>query len=84
MLSPGVGRVVFPQQPGGFDVNRMAHREHAPHARLDQARRDGAEDRGLAHRGATARFEDDKRDGMARQKIAETTMATGDRPVEWP
>ena len=50
------------QQPRGLDVDGMAHGEHAADARLDQARRDGAEDGGLAHRGAAAGFEHDERD----------------------
>jgi len=60
------------QEPRGLDVHGVAHREHAPHARLNQPRGDRAENIRLPQGSGATGVEDDERNRIPRQQVAET------------
>ena len=59
------------QHPRRFDMHRMAHRQHAADACLNQPRCDRPEDSGLPHSGAAASFQHDERNLMLCQQVAQ-------------
>ena len=63
------------QKPRGFDMNGMAHGQHAADTRLDQPWSHRAEHGRLPHRGAAAGFQHDERDFILREQVAKLVGA---------